>query len=171
MAQIYWVEGFAPARIAVAARPRGGDWLHDDMAAMRAAGLDILISALPPEEARQVWLHDEGEAARAAGLEFVHFPVPNLLTPVLGEAAPLLAALAARVKSGASLAAHCYAGQGRSPMLVASILALLGHEPDEIWPRIRLARGIPVPDTDIQRRWVRELALYFADGKRNSGSD
>ncbi len=171
MAQLYWVGGFPPARVAVASRPRGGDWLYDDMAAMRGAGLDILVSALPPEEARLVWLQDEGEAARAAGLEFVHFPVPNLLTPEVTAAAPVLAGLAERVRAGAAVAAHCYAGQGRSPMLIASVLALLGHDPDAIWHHIRLARGIPVPDTDIQRRWVRELAVYFANGKRNPGSD
>ena len=167
MARLFWVEGFPDVRIAVAERPRGGDWLDGEMHAFRAAGLDILVSALQPLEERETWLEREGEAATAAGIEFLSFPIGNMLTPVMSEALPVLQELAADLKAGRSIAAHCHASQGRGPTIVASLLTLLGHKPEEIWPRIRLARGIVVPDTNEQRRWVSELALYSRNGQRN----
>ncbi|MFN0148027.1 MAG: tyrosine protein phosphatase [Dehalococcoidia bacterium] len=160
MARLYWVEGFSPVRIAVVERPRGGDWLDGEMRALRAAGLDILVSALQPLEVRETWLEREAEAATAAGIEFLSFPIGNMLTPVMSEALPVLEELAADLREGRSVAAHCHASQGRGPTIVASLLTLLGHDPAEVWARIRLARGLVVPDTDAQRRWVAELVRH-----------
>jgi hypothetical protein len=167
MARLFWVEGIPAVRIAVAERPRGGDWLDDEMHAFRREGLDILVSALQPREERETWLEREAEAAAAAGIEFVPLPIGNLLAPAREAALPVLHRLAAEVANGRSLAAHCHASQGRGPTIIASLLALLGHHPDDTWPRIRLARGLVVPDTDAQRRWVAELALYSRNGHRN----
>ena len=158
MARLFWVEGFPDIRVAVAERPRGGDWLDGEMRAFRAEGLDILVSALQPLEERETWLERETEAAAAAGLEFVPLPIGNMLVPAASQAIPVLERLVAELRAGRSVAAHCHASQGRGPTIVASLLTLLGHDPAEIWPRIRLARGIVVPDTDEQRRWVSELA-------------
>ena len=105
MARLFWVEGFPDVRIAVAERPRGGDWLDGEMHAFRAAGLDILVSALQPLEERETWLEREGEAATAAGIEFLSFPIGNMLTPVMSEALPVLQELAADLKAGRSIAA------------------------------------------------------------------
>ena len=136
------------------------------MAQLRREGVDILVSALQPLEERETWLEREAEAATAAGIEFVAFPIGNMLVPRFDVALPVFQRLADEARAGRSVAAHCHASQGRGPTIVASVLVLLGHAPDEIWPRIRLARGIPVPDTDEQRRWVSELALYSRNGQR-----
>jgi len=155
--KIFWVPTDAPGRLAVVGRPRAGHFLGDDMRAYRAAGLDTLVSALPLEEATKCWLHEEGAAAAAAGLTFLHFPVPNLLTPEPVAALTALAPLAAAVREGRAVGAHCFAGVGRSPLIVASILALLGIDPDEAWRRVARARGRDVPDTHLQRAWVATL--------------
>lgn len=141
-------------------RPRGGVWLADDMARLRRGGVDTLISALPPGEAATAHLADEGIAAGAAGIDFVHFPIPNLLTPPLEEAVPVFAGLAARVRAGGFVGAHCFASQGRGPLIVASTMVLLGVDPDEAWREIAAARRLDVPDTHLQRNWVAQLMLY-----------
>lgn len=163
-AELYWVEGAYPGRLAVAGRPRGGGWLFDDLAAMRASGVDVLVSALQEREVRELQLDDEARHAARAGLQFLHFPVPNLLTPPVEAAAPIVRQLADLAAAGRSIAAHCYGGIGRSPLIVASTLALLGDDPDDAWQRIARARGRDVPDTLIQRRWVANLALYCRNG-------
>lgn len=161
--ELFWIDSTHAGRVAVAARPRGGNWLSHDMVAMREAGIDILVSALPHPEAHGLSLADEGHHAEAAGIEFVHFPVPNLLTPPLETAAPLFKRLAEEVRGGKTVAAHCYGGVGRSPLIVASVLTLLGEDPEETWDRIIVARGREVPDTSIQRRWVTSLKVYCDD--------
>ena len=45
------------------ARPRGGDWLADEMRALSEAGADILVSALTTDEANELDLARERTAA------------------------------------------------------------------------------------------------------------
>ena len=166
--ELFWIDSIYEGRVAVCTRPRGGNFLPHDMAALRAAGIDILVSALPHPEAHNLWLADEEHHATEAGLEFVHFPVPNLLTPPFEAAAPVFERLAHEVRMGKSVAAHCYGGVGRSPLIVASILALLGEDPEETWDRIAEARGREVPDTTIQRKWVTSLKVYYEGEHRSA---
>ena len=41
--ELHWVEELWPGRLALAARPRGGDWLVDDMARWRRSGSDMAL--------------------------------------------------------------------------------------------------------------------------------
>ncbi len=158
MTAIFWVPALAPVRLAVVERPRGGAWLGDDLAAFRRGGIDVLVSALQPKEERDLSLVEEERHATEAGLEFVRFPIANLGTPPLEIALPILHSLAEAARAGRGVAAHCWASQGRSPTIIAAVSVLLGHHPDHIWPAIREARGIPVPDTNEQRAWVASIA-------------
>jgi len=47
---LYWADGPWPGKLALAARPRGGDWLEDEIAAWRKAGADTVLSLLTPDE-------------------------------------------------------------------------------------------------------------------------
>jgi hypothetical protein len=143
-----------PGRLAVVERPRGGDWLADDMACLRAAGVDTLVSALVDDEMRGAWLEAEAEAATAAGLAFVRLPISNLGTPLDDGTRCTLEALAGEVRDGRYVAAHCFASVGRSPLIVASIMVLLGADPEFAWQELEIARGRQVPDTLEQRSWV-----------------
>lgn len=157
---LYWVETGHPGRAAVVTRPRGGTWLADDMRALRAAGVDVLVSALSEREVHEFSVQDEGHAAAIAGIQFLHMPIPNILAPAVDVAAPQLVALATEVRLGRNLAAHCYAGVGRSPLIVASVLALLGAGHEVAWDRVQAARGVRVPDSVLQRNFVSELLGY-----------
>ena len=147
------------ARLYVSERPRGGHWLGGDLAALRASCIDVLVSALPLDEAARASLGREAAEAHLAGLAFVHLPLANLLAPS-DEAIEPLRALAGRAAAGEAIAVHCWAGIGRSPLIVASILVLLGESPDRAWAAVERARGRAVPDTQLQRRWVGGLAVY-----------
>ena len=160
MVRIFWIPTLHRGRIAVVQRPRGGDWLLDDITAFRAAGIDTLVSALGDKEIIDTWLEREAELSSGAGIAFQRFQIPNLLTPPVREALPRLEALAAEVSAGRSVAAHCFASVGRAPTIVASVLVLLGEPPEEAWQRVQFARGAAVPDTHEQRRWVTELRNY-----------
>ncbi|MFN0096985.1 MAG: tyrosine protein phosphatase, partial [Dehalococcoidia bacterium] len=153
---LWWVETPAPGRVGVVQRPRGGDWLPGDMAWLRTQGVDVIVSALQDKEIRDTHLLDQGHHASANGLHYVRFPIGNMLTPA-AESLPALRALAGRVRRGERVVAHCFACVGRSPLIAASVLVLLGVPAEEAWLRVEQSRGCAVPDTLAQRLWVAQL--------------
>lgn len=156
--EFYWVECPAPGRVAVISRPRGSLWLADDMAHLRLAGVDTLVSMLVPGELRELHLDNEEREAKQAGLSFVSLPVPDLSTPVDADMIMTgLFALRDELLRGRTVVAHCRVGVGRSPLCVASLLVLLGVPAAEAWRRITAVRGRDVPDTAAQGRWVEAL--------------
>lgn len=164
MASLYWVDGSFPGRLAVAERPRGGPWMDDDLRAMKAAGVTMLVSALGEKERRETQLHELDLACASAGVAFRGMPLPNLLTPDLSSTWPLLEEFADEVRGGGGLAAHCHAGIGRSPLIVASVLVVLGVAAKDAWTKVEEARGRAVPDTVAQRRWVHDLEAHVRQG-------
>ncbi|MBI2765310.1 MAG: dual specificity protein phosphatase family protein [Chloroflexi bacterium] len=160
MVDLYWAEGAFPGRLAVAGRPRGGSFLADDIAAFGAHGVGALVSTLGPKETRDAQLEHLAGAARGAGIEFLHLPIPNLLAPSIEGVIEALRRLAAMAAAGVNVAVHCWAGIGRSPLIVSSVLVLLGLSAEEAWLRVETARMARVPDTHLQRAWVHDLARF-----------
>ncbi|RKE17748.1 dual specificity protein phosphatase family protein [Streptomyces sp. TLI_171] len=143
-----------PGRLSTMARPRGGDWLADELAGLAAAGVTDLVSALTPAECAELGLTAEPELARAAGLRFTALPIPDRTTPVLSHVIEPVRELTDRLRSGGHLVVHCRAGIGRSSLLAASVLVLAGTDADTAWELIGRARGLAVPDTAEQRAWT-----------------
>src|SRR5579859_3181305 len=77
----FWIDGPWRGRLGVSPRPRGGDWLADELAAWRSAGVDIVVSLLESEEAAEVGLEEEARQANTNGMEFQSFPIPDLCVP------------------------------------------------------------------------------------------
>jgi hypothetical protein len=77
----YWVETDNPLRLAIVPRPRGGDWLEDDLDQMKRAGIDVLVSMLQVDEAAELGLSSEAELCEARGIVFRSFPIPDRETP------------------------------------------------------------------------------------------
>ena len=51
---LFWIPGPWRGRLAVATRPRGGDWLEDEAIGWRRAGIDVIVSLLEEDEAAQL---------------------------------------------------------------------------------------------------------------------
>jgi protein-tyrosine phosphatase len=146
-------------RLGTMAHPRGGKWLDDEMSALAAAGVRVLVSALTTDEYDRLALTGEREAARAAGFEFVSFPIPDRGVPGPGAAAAELAArLAAHVRAGRFVVTHCFAGIGRATLLAGATLVTLGATPADALRLISDARGQRVPDNDEQQAWLHDFA-------------
>jgi protein-tyrosine phosphatase len=160
-ATLYVVDTPAAGQLATMARPRGGDRLADEMSALRAAGVDVLVSALCEEEYDWAQLGAEADLAVAAGLEFLSFPIVDCGVPLPSSTvAELVDRLARRVRSGGYVATHCWAGIGRSSLLAGATLVRLGLAPDEAWRRIGRARGLPVPENPTQEAWLHTFAAH-----------
>jgi len=139
--------------------PRGDDALDGEMAALRRAGVDVLVCLQPGAEREQLGLAGEPAAAARAGLRFHELPVPDFGVPDRVAAEPLLASLAADLAAGRHVAVHCRGGVGRSSVVAAALLIRLGLPADQAWPVIAQARGCAVPETGQQRRWLADCGL------------
>jgi protein-tyrosine phosphatase len=155
----FWVETGNMARLAIVPRPRGGDWLEDELRHMKLAGVDVLVSMLPADEAMELGLSAEARLCEAAGITFWSFPIPDRQTPSSTAAfAKFVGELRSEIHAGRSVAAHCRASIGRSSLLLAALLVDQGFKPDDAFERLTVARGIEVPDTPEQVRWIENFA-------------
>jgi protein-tyrosine phosphatase len=158
---LYWIDGCAKGRIAVAKGPRGGDRLEGDLRDGRASGVDVLVSMLPRSDAEALGLVDEGRIAEAIGMRFLSVPVPDFAVPESVDAiVPELSAAHEAMTAGRAVAVHCRMGMGRSPLFAACVLVLGGGEPEDVWRRIQQARGVRVPDTAQQRAWLSNVVAW-----------
>ena len=159
--EIYWIKTSGPGKLAVMPRPRGGDWLEDEIWALKEEGVDILVSMLTREEETLLGLEAEADLARAQGLDFISHPILDRDIPASPKDTWELArSLADRFGEGKRIAVHCRMGIGRSPLLLACILVSRGADPEEAWNAIGIARGFEVPDTFEQRNWLERTRNY-----------
>jgi len=158
-ATLFWIEGPWPGRLAIAPRPRGGDWLEDEVCAWQQSGLDLVVSLLAPEEVAELDLDKEESWCQAYGIQFYAFPIPDMGVPVSRKASvALIRQLDHALTEGKSIVVHCRQGIGRSGLLAACLLIVSGAPPEMAFQRISTARGCPVPETKEQREWVHALA-------------
>jgi hypothetical protein len=156
---LYWVEDISPIRLAIAARPRGGDWLGDEIQRLRNSGVQTLVSMLTQCEIQELGLLHEGEECHACGLEYLNFPIEDRAVPAnVLEFKKFAGEAVVQLKAGKFMAIHCRAGIGRSSLLVCSMLVQLGIVSSQGWPLIQKARGCAIPDTDEQRLFIEKLA-------------
>jgi protein-tyrosine phosphatase len=159
---LFTIDKAGAGTLSTMAKPRGGHWLADEMTALPAAGVGILVSALTTAELHDVDLTDEPQAARDTGLQFISNPISDRGTPDPAVVLPHLRRLAERLRAGDHIVTHCRFGIGRASLLAASILVLNGFPSDQAWNRLENARGLAVPDTPAQRAWP-DVLLRLAD--------
>lgn len=154
-----WVDGLEPFKVAVTPRPEGGARLPRVLAAMRAQGVEVVVSMLEPKEQEWLDLATQHAACVQAGIDYVSCPVQDRGIPRgVEHILPVARRLARELSAGRGVLFHCFAGIGRSPLMAACTLAVLGVAPLRALEAISRARGLPVPDTDEQRAFVLEFA-------------
>lgn len=156
--KLFWIPGPWRGRLAVASRPRGGDWLEDEINGWRKAGLDVVVSLLEKDEAAQFELGHEGDVAESKGVRFVSFPIPDRGVPAsTREALSLFGDISAALEEGKNVAVHCRQGIGRSGLIAAGVLLTSGVGVDKALEVITAARGETVPETSAQLQWIKHL--------------
>lgn len=159
MKTIYWLEGPWLGRLAIVTRPRGDDWLDDEIRQWQRNGIEIVISLLTPRESSELGLSQEAVVTSQQGIQFLSFPIPDRAVPSsLSAMRTFTEKVTALLSQGKHVAIHCRQGIGRSALLAASLLVNAGVEVERAFTQIEGARGVPVPDTLEQRQWVEKFA-------------
>ena len=157
--ELHWVKGPWRGKLALAARPRGGDWLKDELAGWKVAGVDTVVSLLTADEERELQLQDEGRDAKAQGIAFLSLPIRDRQVPDSESSLnSTLQQMDEVLSSGKNVLVHCRQGIGRTGLMAACLLIDKGWEPEAAIDLLSAARGVAVPETQEQRRWIDNYA-------------
>lgn len=156
----YWIESGTSAKLAIMPAPSGSNRLEGEIRLLKREGANVLVSLLPPDEAFDLGLEHERAACDGHGILFRNFPIPDRGIPASTEAfLAFLETLHQDLLKNRSIVAHCFAGIGRSSLLLAALLRREGLSTDDAFRRITQARRALVPDTPAQLQWVQNLPL------------
>jgi protein-tyrosine phosphatase len=164
--ELFWIDGPWPGRLAISPRPRGADWLEEEMKAWRRAGIDAVVSLLTPEETADLSLVQEQLHSEANGIEFYSLPIADRSVPAsYPDAAQLIAKLDAALSHGKKVTVHCRQGIGRAALIAAGLLIEQGFSPEEAIQRVSRARHAVTPETPEQRAWINSFAATLGQRK------
>jgi predicted protein tyrosine phosphatase len=160
--KLYWLDEKWPGRVAMSARPRGGDWLADEIADWKRSGINTVMSLLEPAEEKDLDLRGEQSEVQGHGLEFLSFAIPDRQVPRSEEnLAQALEKVDRALSNGKNVLVHCRQGVGRSGLVAACLLVRKGISPGAAVEQISAARGVVVPETEAQREWIDHFAVAF----------
>lgn len=165
-AKLYWVDGPWPGKLAMAARPKGGDWLADEVTGWKSLSVNIVLSLLTIQEEQELDIRGEGAAVRAQGLQFLSFPIPDMQVPASeSELASELEVVDRALNAGKNVLVHCRQGIGRTGLVAACLLVSRGINPEAAVRKIGAARGVTIPETEAQRNWIEHYAAVLPGRK------
>lgn len=157
--KLYWIPGPWKGRLAIAARPRGGDWVEDEIRSWRNQSIGLVVSLLEPSENREFDLGEEQEGARRNGLNFIGYSIPDRGVPVSDrEFVESIDQIYRALDAGVNVAVHCRQSIGRSGLIAAALLITAGDSVDKAVQHVSQFRGVAIPETDAQREWLSRIA-------------
>jgi protein-tyrosine phosphatase len=138
-------------------RPRGDDWLEEEIIKLKTQDIGIWVSLLEHHEINELGLKDQHTLCSKHQLEYINFPIVDRSIPEKGNKIDsLIDKLFQKTQTGNSVVIHCRMGIGRSSIIAGCILLKAGFKTDQILQKITSARGLKVPDTDQQVKWLKE---------------
>ena len=158
---VYWIDATDVGRIGMMPRPRGGDWLEDEIRSLAAQKVDVIVSLLTEEEVLELELAMERELCTKNGIEFLPFPINDREVPPLDtDLKDFIRSLQDRASKGKSIIIHCRAGIGRSAIVAACLMVSPSRPAEQVMSLISRSRGFSVPDTNEQLEWVHKFAEW-----------
>lgn len=154
--KIYWIHQYENgARIGIMPRPRGNEWLEQEISMLKKQRVGHVVSLLELEEIRELGLTKEQRLCENAGINFINFPIRDRDVPSSQEKLNfLISELSKAIENGSCVIIHCRMGIGRATIIAGCVLLKSRFKTYDIIQKIGKARGFQVPDTEAQIKWL-----------------
>ena len=117
--------------------------------------MNTVLSLLTEQEEVDLGLQDEAAQVRSQGMEFQSFPIEDRQVPHSpSELARTIEDLESDLSAGKNVVIHCRQGVGRSGLVGACLLIAKGLDAQTAIERLSAGRGVQIPETPEQRRWI-----------------
>ncbi len=156
--KLYWIDKFVNGgAIGIMPRPRGNDWLADEVKRFKESGVKTLVSLLEKDEIQELGLRDEERLCNQQQIEYINFPIKDRTIPSEQVAVDkLIKLLDDKVGKGEKVLIHCRMGIGRASLIAGAVLIGRGVTTEKVIEKITKARGLTVPDTKEQLLWLKK---------------
>jgi protein-tyrosine phosphatase len=157
--KVYWIEQFPNgSSIGIMPRPRGHEWLINEIKMFKKNGIRAIVSLLEKLENQELGLQSEEALCKANEISFISFPIQDRRVPKSDcEALTLVNDLMRRLHNGERIIIHCRMGIGRSSIIAGCVLIHLGKKTNNILENISRIRAMQVPDTEEQVQWLKRI--------------
>jgi protein-tyrosine phosphatase len=178
--RIYWINTFEKGNIGMMARPKGNDWLEDEIRKLSMSGVNMVVSLLEKHEEVELEIEKESELCQKHNIEYVNFPIKDRGVPEnVDSFLKLISTIDQNLRDDKKIAIHCRMGIGRTSVVAAGTLIKNGHESEGIFEFLSEKRTLTVPDTDEQIEWIKgqkhalqqKIKKHRADLQSESSSD
>lgn len=156
--RIYWINEFNKGNLGMMARPRGNDWLEDEIIKLKQFEVDTVISLLESDEIIELEIEKEKEICEKWKINFINYPIRDRDLPTDDRTyIELISKIDQKLKENEKVVIHCRMGIGRTSVVAAGVLIRNGINVDTVFGLLTEKRTLPVPDTDEQKQWVMKL--------------
>ena len=162
MRSFEWIDVDGRFRVGFGRCP--GPHVAQDLEHWRAFGVERIVSLQTEDECVRIGLTNEEEIARSLDIAFERFAILDHAVPDSEDAAMDVARRTlAHLEAGQGVLFHCFAGVGRSALMCMLTLMLAGYPFSDARRRASVARGFPVPENNLQIRWLRTMEDRLRD--------
>ena len=157
---LYWIPAPGLAGWPLSHAPGVGIGLKTKQAAGTPPGWTLLFLYWRKKKPLNwVWLM-KAQQLPPVGIRYLSFPIPDRDVPSSMSAALLLVKeILTELESGRNVAVHCRQSIGRSGLIAVSLLATSGMDLKQAIQAVSTARGLTIPETPEQLRWLRRLPI------------
>ena len=147
------VEWILPGLLAGSARPGLLDDLEQDLLQLQRLGIHLIVNLTETatEPAVENW-----------GFVGVHLPIPDMGTSSPRAVLPVCLQIRDSIEAKKPVLLHCKAGLGRTGMMLACCLTLLGEKAEIAIRRVRLVNPLFI-QTPAQERFVAHFGEFVRE--------
>lgn len=157
-ARLYPVNLTSRGKLFLPARPRGGEWLEDEVVDWKTQDIDVVVSLLTKPEEVELDLKGERDEVERQGLRFISLPMDDRQVPSSRiQLISLIENMRDVLNDGKNVVLHCRQGVGRTGLVAACLLIRAGMKPTAALALLASARGAAVPDTLEQKTWIEQF--------------